>query len=120
MAVINRFRECREKTPYSQKQVALIIGVKPPQLSKWERGEGISRQNCVKLAKLYNVSVDYLLGLTDDPYSGFEGPVHKEPATAGGLDAEFSARVGRLNPANREKMLAYLDGLLDSQAEQAP
>lgn len=65
---MNRFRECREKTVYSQKQVAMMIGVKPPQLSKWENGTGNpSRENCIKLAKLYNVSADYLLGLTDEP-----------------------------------------------------
>lgn len=64
---MNRFRECRERTIYSQKQVAMILGVKPPQLSKWESGSGKpSRENCVKLAKLYNVSTDYLLGLSDD------------------------------------------------------
>ena len=114
MAEVNRFRECREKTPYSQKQVALIIGVKPPQLSKWERGEGISRQNCVKLAKLYNVSVDYLLGLKDDPYSGFEGPSQKEPATAGGQDRS-KAILDVLNPENHAKAASYLEYLLTTQ-----
>lgn len=64
----NRFRECREKTLYSQKQVALMLGVKPPQISKWESGSGgPSRENCIKLAKLYDVSVDYLLGISNEP-----------------------------------------------------
>lgn len=76
----NRFRECREKTPYSQKQVALLIGVKPPQISKWESGHGASMQNCIKLAKLYNVSADYLLGLSDDPET------KKEPAPLPGRE----------------------------------
>lgn len=115
MAVVNRFRECREKTPYSQKQVALIIGVKPPQLSKWERGEGISRQNCVKLAKLYNVSVDYLLGLTDDPYSGFEGPVHKQPATAGGLDDRLVEMLVSLSPDQVQRVQDFVAGMKASE-----
>lgn len=82
--MLNRFRECREKTSYSQKQVALILGVKPPQVSKWESGTGgPSRENCVKLAKLYNVSADYLLGITDDP-----SPVAEQEL----IDAEATIR----------------------------
>ena len=82
--MLNRFRECREKTSYSQKQVALILGVKPPQISKWESGKGgPSRENCIKLAKLYNVSADYLLGITDDP-----APVAEQEL----IDAEATIR----------------------------
>lgn len=70
-----RYKECRESKGLSQKYVALAIGVKPPQISKWEAGTSSpSRENCIKLAELYNVSVDYLLGLVDDPQG------EKEPA----------------------------------------
>jgi len=59
----NRYRECREAVGMSQKQVAFAIGVKPPQISKWEAGtQKPSRENCIKLAALYNVSIDYLIG----------------------------------------------------------
>lgn len=63
-----RIKECREKAGLSQKQVAFEIGVAPPQISKWEAGVASpSRKNCVKLAELFNVSVDYLLGNSDNP-----------------------------------------------------
>ena len=65
---MNRFRECRENMRFSQKYVAVTIGVKPPQISKWESGTGgPSRENLKKLANLYGVSVDYLLGISDTP-----------------------------------------------------
>jgi transcriptional regulator with XRE-family HTH domain len=75
----NRFRECREKTEYTQKQVAVYLGVKPPQVSKWESGTGNpSRENCIKLAKLYGVSTDYLLGLSDEQSADNETVIHDE------------------------------------------
>ena len=65
---MNRFEECRRQKGFTQKFVAITLGVKPPQISKWEKGtQSPSRENCVKLAELFGVSVDYLLGLSDDP-----------------------------------------------------
>lgn len=113
MELINRFRECREKTPYNQKQVALMIGVKPPQISKWEKGEGISRQNCIKLAKLYNVSADYLLGLSDDPTPGTD--TQKEPATAGGLDSQLVEILITLSPDQVQRVKDFVAGMKASE-----
>jgi len=108
---MNRFRECREKTSYSQKQVAMILGVKPPQISKWESGAGSpSRENCVKLAKIYNVSTDYLLGLTDDPTPAVVSADPWDVETAFSDPQDDSIRImargmGRLSPENRQKLL---------------
>ena len=58
-----RLKECRERAGMSQKQVAAAIDVKPPQISKWEAGtQQPSRNNCIKLADLFHVPLDYLLG----------------------------------------------------------
>ena len=74
---MNRFKECRENLRFSQKYVALTIGVKPPQISKWEAGTGgPSRENLKKLANLYGVSSDYLLGISDVPDTANEDEVH--------------------------------------------
>ena len=65
---MNRYEECRRAKGYSQKYVAIALGVKPPQISKWEKGtQRPSRDNCIKMSELFDVSVDYLLGLSDDP-----------------------------------------------------
>ena len=34
-----RFKECREAKGFSQKFVALSLGVKPPSISDWENGK---------------------------------------------------------------------------------
>lgn len=60
---MNRFRECREASGLTQKYVALTLGVKGPSVSNWESGKTTpTTDNVAALAKLYNVSVDYLLG----------------------------------------------------------
>lgn len=60
---MDRMKECREKAGYSQKFVAITVGVSPPQVCKWEAGvTQPSRKNLQALADLYGVSVDYLLG----------------------------------------------------------
>ena len=104
----------RDERGETQEHVAECVGITYVTLSRYENGQRMPKMNILaRLADHYGVSVDEIIGRDD-------AETKKEPATAGGLDAEFNARVGRLNPANREKMLAYLDGLLDSQAEQAP
>lgn len=60
------FREAREAVGLSQKYVAYTIGVKPPNVSRWEAGVTFPTvENLIKLAKLYGVSTDYLLGIED-------------------------------------------------------
>lgn len=64
---MNRLRSCREHSGYSQKQVAIEIGVKPPTVSQWEAGvKNPSSENYIKLARLYGVSVDYIMGKDDE------------------------------------------------------
>lgn len=62
-----RFREAREKAGLSTLQVAKRIGVSQPAVSKWDNGVKLpSIETLCKLAELYCVSTDYLLG-RDEP-----------------------------------------------------
>jgi transcriptional regulator with XRE-family HTH domain len=61
-----RFRECRENADLTQKYVAISLNVKPPSVSDWEKGNtNPTLENLIKLAKLYQVSTDYLLGVEE-------------------------------------------------------
>ena len=61
-----RFREVREKAGLSTLQVAKRIGVSQPAVSKWDsRAKCPSLDTLCKLADLYCVSTDYLLGRDD-------------------------------------------------------
>lgn len=60
-------KKAREAAGLSQKQVSLELKVSAPTVCEWEKGKKFpSSENLRKLAKLYNVSVDYLLGNSDE------------------------------------------------------
>ena len=62
-----RLKELRIENNYSQYEIADLIGVAQVTYSHYELGRrSVSIQNLVKIAKIYNVSTDYLLGISDD------------------------------------------------------
>lgn len=63
----------REDMDLTQKQVADMLNCSQQVYSNYELGQrGIPTDILIKIAKLYNVTTDYLLGLSDvkNPYSG--------------------------------------------------
>lgn len=61
----HRIRDMREDRDLNQTQVAKFLGMSQTGYSKYETGENdIPTQVLIKLAQLYNVSVDYILGLS--------------------------------------------------------
>lgn len=64
--IANRLQTLRKEKWYSQEQLALELGISRQAVSKWERAESSpDTDNLICLAKLYNVSLDYLLS-TDE------------------------------------------------------
>ncbi len=64
----NRIRERREHKSLLQKDVANYIGISQQAVARWEKGETEpDSETLVKLAELFECSVDYLVGRTDDP-----------------------------------------------------
>jgi len=66
-----RIRDLREDADLSQRQVAEALHCSQQAYSNYELGQrDIPSAVLIQLAKLYNTSVDYLLGLTDirEPY----------------------------------------------------
>lgn len=60
---MNKIKEARKAAGFSQKYVAMTLGVAPPSVSNWESGKTQpTPENLKALAALYNVSIDYLLG----------------------------------------------------------
>ena len=64
----NRLKDLREDHDYTQQQVAAAIGMTPRKYSYIETGmQQLTAEVLVSLARFYAVSVDYLLGETDEP-----------------------------------------------------
>ena len=61
-----RIRDLREDRDMTQKEVAEILGMSQTGYSKYETGENdIPTNILIRLARLYNTSIDYILGETD-------------------------------------------------------
>ena len=68
MAYYRRVRELREDHALTQREVAAQLGMSQPQYFRYEQGyRDLPTDILVALAKLYDTSADYILGLTDDP-----------------------------------------------------
>lgn len=67
----DRIRALREDNDLTQKEIASILNMSQTGYSKYETGENdIPTKILIDLAKYYDTSIDYLLGITDvkEPY----------------------------------------------------
>lgn len=63
-----RIRDMREDHDLTQVQVAGMLHMSQPGYSKYESGDNdIPTAVLIQLAKIYNTSIDYLLGQTNNP-----------------------------------------------------
>lgn len=63
-----RLRDLREDRDMNQTQIAKVLGMSQTGYSKYETGENdIPTRVLIMLARFYEVSIDYLLGETDNP-----------------------------------------------------
>lgn len=66
-----RIRDLREDKDLTQKQIGEILNMSQTGYNQYEIGKNdIPTKVLIELAKFYNTSVDYILGLTDEikPY----------------------------------------------------
>ena len=65
---MNRIRDLREDRELKQRHVAELLGMSQQNYSKIESGAtDITSEKLILLADFYQVSVDYLLGLSKNP-----------------------------------------------------
>lgn len=63
-----RIRECRTKLGISQEALAIKLGMKRTNITNYEAGRVIPPGNILlDMADSFNVSTDYLLGVSDNP-----------------------------------------------------
>jgi len=68
MFIYRRVRDLREDHDMTQKQVAAKLNCSQQVYSNYELGQrDIPTDILIKLSKLYHVSVDYILNLSDQP-----------------------------------------------------
>lgn len=68
MSYYKRIRDLREDNDKTQSEVAKYLGMKQPQYFRYENGlRDIPSDVLIALSEYYDVSTDYILGLTDNP-----------------------------------------------------
>ena len=66
--VYRRVRELREDNNFTQKEIAKMLSCSQQVYSNYELGQrDIPTDILIKLSKFYNTSVDYILGISDNP-----------------------------------------------------
>lgn len=75
-----RLRHLRELHNLTQRELATRLGMSEGAVGMWERGQREPSLEMVRqIAKIFNVSADYLLGITDDMTFGREpDPILRE------------------------------------------
>lgn len=111
----NRLKELREKFGLSQIELGNRLGVTQQSVFAWEHGKTSPQiQTAITLAQMYGVSLDYLLGLSDDP------KIEKEPAVSDDeLRASTLERIRALPAPVLEQVLSLMDTLLKYQARNS-
>lgn len=104
---MNRFKTCRTNMNYTQKKMADFLGIDRTTYVKYESGTIAPPAETVsKLADYFGVTVDYLLGRTDDPSPRVE---KSAPAPALSPDeAQLLAAFRALNAAGQQNAQTYL------------
>lgn len=107
----NRFRQLREENGLSQIELGNRLGVTQQSVFAWEHGKTVPQiQTAIALSQLYNVSLDYLLGLSDVPQ------IIKEPAiTDDELRASTLERIRNLPVPVLKKLLDLMDAIQSDQ-----
>ena len=100
-------KTARNNANYTQDDVAKYLNVKRQTYGAYETGKSTPNPDTlIMLAKFYDVSADYLLGLTDDP-------TPKKTLTP---DDELNQAISKLTPKGRERTKEYID-LLKTREE---
>ena len=66
--IFKRIRDLREDRDITQKRMAEVLNCSQQVYSNYELGQrDIPTDILIKLSRFYNVSVDYILGISDNP-----------------------------------------------------
>lgn len=108
MAYYQRIRDLREDSDKKQIEVADFLGTTAQYYGLYERGiNEIPFERAIMLAKYYNVSLDYIAGLTNKKTPLDSPKLTKE-------EAELIAMLNDLSPKSRKKFAALLKQMINT------
>ena len=112
MNLYNRLKDLREDMDKNQEQIAQIIGTSQSYYAQYENGKrALPFDRVVELAKYYNVSLDYIAGLTND----------KKGLTKSQLSEDVSHLVKSyefLSEKRKGKLELFMEQLVEEQENE--
>jgi len=112
--VANRIRELRYEKRITQLQLSIDLGVTQETISAYEHNRHLpSLSALMKMSEIFDASMDYIIGLSNVR--------HIMAQSDNSIDIEQKTTLlnyyRRLGSKNKEKLLAYAQGLSDSESE---
>lgn len=99
-----RLKELRKEIKYTQRDVANHLGITQPAYANYENGSRQADYDTLnKLADLFNVSVDYILGRTDD-----RQPNNSLDEQLEGVDFALYGETKELSDAQKQDVLKFI------------
>jgi len=109
----SRLYDLREDANLSQKELAAMLNLKSSAISKYEKGlTQPSILTLVKMAEIFHVSVDYLLGL-----SSIKNPYSADKFTP--REAEIIIKYRMLSRENQIRIDERISTMLDNQRSKS-
>ena len=120
-----RFLQICDQNHEKPTQVLKTIGASPGNLGNWKSGGAVKSDTLMKLSEHFNVSVDYLLGLTDNSMSNNIIIGHGNSGTAtvnskiqndNNAIVEIETIISKLTGASRYRAIADVLEVLEKYA----
>ena len=100
----NRFYIARIKKGLSQTEVADILGLNKTAVSKWEGNKTFPDPDVlIKVVDLYQVTADYLLGISDEPQLFDDARIDRP---------EIIELFNQLSAEEQQQVIGYMKGLI--------
>lgn len=110
---MNRIKELRKERHITQVRLSIELEVSQEAISAYEMGKHYpSVSSLLKLREIFNVSIDYILGLSDQRCP----TIQKDDLQPDELNIVKHYR--ELDEIGRERAIAYMRGYLDSMNTQ--
>ena len=108
MAYYPRIRDLREDSDKTQKEIADYLGTAYQYYAVYEKGTSeIPFERAIALAKYYNVSLDYIAGLTNDKRGFSYSSLSAE-------QQELLKAAENLSSADKNRTIALLKALINT------
>ena len=105
MAKYNRIKDLREDCDKTQQELADYLGTSSQHYGKYELGNAeIPFERAITLAKYYNVSLDYIAGLTNNKRGLSQGSLSEKQQEL----IEFIGKLSDEEKAKLEKLLKII------------